>query len=123
MSESGLYSEESDSDDSLSYQDDNDSSYDYTGEEDSDSDQESNEYNEYNEYNDYSDSETVLESKPLHEGGDGWQNCERGEGGSEPSLMRKPQSLLLRRGPACMDLFFIFIVFITAIVVAYYYVA
>ena len=121
MSESGLYSEESDSNDSLSYQDDNDSSYDYTGEEeDSDSDQESN---DYNEYNDYSDSETVLESKPLHEGGDGWQNCERGEGGSEPSLMRKPQSLLLRRGPACMDLFFIFIVFITAIVVAYYYVA
>eukprot|EP00092_Neocalanus_flemingeri_P082022 GFUD01102577.1.p1 GENE.GFUD01102577.1~~GFUD01102577.1.p1 ORF type:complete len:115 (-),score=30.68 GFUD01102577.1:8-352(-) len=113
MSESGLYSEESESDDSLGYQDDKDTSYDYTGEdEDSDTDQEEDEFNEYSE------SEEGLESEPLPGVEDGWQHCERGEERAQPL----PQVLVQSRGPAFWDMFFLGITFVTALIVGFYYI-
>ena len=115
MSESGLYSDESENDDSENYDDDDDSSYDYTGEDNSSSDDE----DDYEYSDQYSDDEKAPDYEPVvHKGEAGPQDWEAGSRGEESQL----RTLESRRRPAVWDLVFVFSLSIAAIVVTCYYV-
>eukprot|EP00090_Calanus_glacialis_P012766 TRINITY_DN21390_c0_g1_i1.p1 TRINITY_DN21390_c0_g1~~TRINITY_DN21390_c0_g1_i1.p1 ORF type:complete len:117 (-),score=42.48 TRINITY_DN21390_c0_g1_i1:47-397(-) len=115
MSESGLYSDESENDDSENYDDDDDSSYDYTGEDNSNSDDE----DDYEYSDQYSDDEKAPDYEPVvHKGEAGPQDWEAGSRGEESQL----RTLESRRRPAVWDFVFVFSLSIAAIVVTCYYV-
>ena len=102
MSESGLYSGESESEDSIGFQDEyEEDSYDYTGEEeDSATDEEGDYYQEY--------------SEAEEEGG-----LQEDKGGEEGAI-RPIKTQAIKRGPAFTDLLFVLLAFFSAIVLAYF---